>query len=165
MGREQRSLWLAPRGWAVLYIPCNQLMRNQSRNKSSPNLPLLLLISPPSTSVDQVTALAPLPASGYELRSQGPPILGTNALDTFWSPAPGVMDKHVWNLSSSGQYTAKSAYDAQFHGAVSFGPWERIWKSRAPAKCRFLLWPVAHNRVVPRKSEVLYETKKLGLLA
>ena len=65
---------------------------------------------------------------------------------TFWSPAPGVMDKHVWRLSSSGQYTAKSAYDALLQGAVSFGPWERIWKSWAPAKCRFLLCLVAHNR-------------------
>ena len=49
----------------------------------------------------------------------------------------GVMDKHV-HLSSSGQYTAKSAYDALFQGAVSFGPWEQIWKSWAPAKLSLL---------------------------
>jgi hypothetical protein len=27
-----------------------------------------------------------------------------------------------------------------------FGHWERIWKSWAPAKCRFFLWFVAHNQ-------------------
>lgn len=56
----------------------------------------------------------------------------------------GVMDKHL-RLSSSGQYIAKSAYAALFQGAVSFGPWERIWKSRSPANCRFFIWLVAHN--------------------
>jgi len=30
--------------------------------------------------------------------------------------------------SSSGQYSAKSAYDGMFLGAVQFRPWERIWQ-------------------------------------
>ena len=34
--------------------------------------------------------------------------------------------KHVWRLSSSGQYTTKSAYDTLFQGVVSFEPNERI---------------------------------------
>jgi hypothetical protein len=33
-----------------------------------------------------------------------------------------------------------------FQGSILFGPWERIWKSWAPNKCRFFLWLVAHNR-------------------
>jgi hypothetical protein len=37
-----------------------------------------------------------------------------------------IPDKHVWRLSSSGQYTAKSAYTALFYGAISFEPFERI---------------------------------------
>ena len=44
----------------------------------------------------------------------------------------GASDKHIWRLSSSGVYTAKSAYDALFEGAISFAPYERIWKSLAP---------------------------------
>ena len=28
----------------------------------------------------------------------------------------GIPDKHIWRLSSSGQYTAQSAYEAQFQG-------------------------------------------------
>ena len=42
-------------------------------------------------------------------------------------------DTHVWQFSASGQYTSKSAYEALFIGATSFGPWERIWKNWAPA--------------------------------
>jgi hypothetical protein len=58
----------------------------------------------------------------------------------------GGPDRHIWRLSSSGEYTAKSAYDALFEGALSFAPYERIWKSRVPPKCRFFMWLVAHNR-------------------
>ena len=47
-------------------------------------------------------------------------------------------DKHVWRLSPLGQYTAKSAYDTLFHGAISFEPCERIWKSWAPPNADFL---------------------------
>jgi len=58
----------------------------------------------------------------------------------------GVQDKHIWRLSTSGQYTARSAYDALFQGGIYFRPYERIWKSWAPPKCRFFMWLVAHNR-------------------
>jgi hypothetical protein len=58
----------------------------------------------------------------------------------------GVQDKHIWRLSKSGQYNAKSAYDTLFQGAVYFRPFERIWKSWAPPKCHFFMWLVAHNR-------------------
>jgi hypothetical protein len=58
----------------------------------------------------------------------------------------GVQDKHIWRLSKSGQYTAKSAYDALFQGAIFFRPLARIWKSWAPPKCHFFMWLVVHNR-------------------
>jgi hypothetical protein len=58
----------------------------------------------------------------------------------------GVQDRHFWRLSASGEYTAKSARDAFFQGAIYFRPYERIWKSWAPPKCRFFMWLVAHNR-------------------
>jgi len=38
----------------------------------------------------------------------------------------GVSDKHIWRLSASGLYTAKSAYDTLFVGSISFAPYERI---------------------------------------
>lgn len=49
----------------------------------------------------------------------------------------GVPDKHIWRLSSSETYSAKSAYGALFEGSLSFAPYERIWKSWAPPKCHF----------------------------
>jgi hypothetical protein len=59
---------------------------------------------------------------------------------------PGVEDAHVWQLSTSGQYSAKSAYEAFFIGSTTFRPWERIWKTCAPGKCRFFMWLAAHNK-------------------
>lgn len=58
----------------------------------------------------------------------------------------GIPDRHIWRLSLSGDYSAKSAYDALFEGSLSFAPFERIWKTWAPPKCRFFMWLVAHNR-------------------
>jgi hypothetical protein len=41
-------------------------------------------------------------------------------------------DVHIW-----------SAYRAFFTGSVTFGPWQRLWKTWAPAKCKF--FSVAHH--------------------
>jgi hypothetical protein len=59
---------------------------------------------------------------------------------------PEREDKHIWRLSSNGQYSAKSAYEGFFLGATPFAPWELIWKTWAPPKCRFFMWLVAHNK-------------------
>ena len=59
---------------------------------------------------------------------------------------PEVEDAHIWRLSSSGQYSAKSAYEGFFIGSTLFGPYERIWKSWAPPKCCFFMWLVTHDR-------------------
>jgi hypothetical protein len=42
---------------------------------------------------------------------------------------PDIEDSHIWRFSSSGQYSAKSAYESFFIGSTQFGPYERIWKS------------------------------------
>jgi len=47
---------------------------------------------------------------------------------------------------ASGQYSTKSAYEAFFVGAIHFRPWERIWKSWAPGKCKFFMWTAAHKK-------------------
>ena len=39
---------------------------------------------------------------------------------------PEVEDAHILRLSSSGQYSAKSAYEGFFIGSTLFGPYERI---------------------------------------
>ena len=57
-----------------------------------------------------------------------------------------VEDSHVWQLSTCGQYTTRSAYKALLIGSVQFKSWEKIWKSWAPGKCKFFMWTVAHDR-------------------
>jgi hypothetical protein len=39
---------------------------------------------------------------------------------------PDVEDIHIWQFSPSGQYSAKSAYEALFNESISFQPGERI---------------------------------------
>ena len=53
---------------------------------------------------------------------------------------PEVEDSHIWCLSTSGKYCAKSAYEGMFVGAIPFRPRERIWKSWALGKSRFFMW-------------------------
>lgn len=64
-----------------------------------------------------------------------------------------VEDRHIWRFSPSGQYSAKSAYEGffQFQGGILFGSWERIWKSWAPGNCRFFMWLVALQTVLPEE--------------
>jgi hypothetical protein len=59
---------------------------------------------------------------------------------------PRVEDAHVWRLSTAGKYSAKSTYEAFFIGSTTFRPWEHIWKTWAPGKCRFFMWLAAHNK-------------------
>ena len=59
---------------------------------------------------------------------------------------PEVEDTHIWKFSTSGVYSTKSAYEALFIGATHFNPWEKIWKSWGPGKCKFFMWRVAHDR-------------------
>ena len=42
---------------------------------------------------------------------------------------PAVDDTHIWQFSTSGSFTTKSAYDTLFTGAIHFSHWERIWQS------------------------------------
>jgi len=39
---------------------------------------------------------------------------------------PEVEDTHIWQFSTSGNFSTKSAYEAFFIGSIH---WERIWKS------------------------------------
>jgi hypothetical protein len=70
----------------------------------------------------------------------------------LWDPLadrelnPDLEDSHIWKFSSSGKYSAKSAYEAMFVGAICFQPWGRIWKSWAPGQCKFFMWLVSHNK-------------------
>lgn len=50
----------------------------------------------------------------------------------------GIPGRHIWRLSSSGEYTQKTAYDAPFQRAISYEPYERIWNSWTPTQMQIL---------------------------
>jgi hypothetical protein len=59
---------------------------------------------------------------------------------------PGVEDTHGWRFASNGQFTVKSAYECFFKGSVEFEHYGKVWKTWAPAKCRYFVWLVANNK-------------------
>jgi hypothetical protein len=54
--------------------------------------------------------------------------------------------KIVWNLTTDGKYSAKSAYEAQFLGRIKQPHLEQVWKIRADGKVRFFWWLLLQNR-------------------
>jgi hypothetical protein len=58
---------------------------------------------------------------------------------------PLTEDRHIFSVAPDGKYSAKAAYKGLFLGSCTFGHYKRVWKTWAPAKCRFFLWLVAHN--------------------
>ena len=54
-------------------------------------------------------------------------------------------DSIIWRWESSGEYSARSAYQSMFVGRVQFQD-KPIWGSLAPPRCRYFLWLVALNR-------------------
>ena len=60
---------------------------------------------------------------------------------------PGIADRVVWKLTSSGEYSARSAYRAFFVGLEFFPCGKTIWKTWAPAKCKIHIWLALQRRL------------------
>ena len=60
---------------------------------------------------------------------------------------PGVLDQIVWKLSANREYSAKSAYMAQFLGAMDTNLDQLIWKAWAPPKYKIFAWLAYQNRL------------------
>jgi hypothetical protein len=58
-----------------------------------------------------------------------------------------MCDEIKWNLTKSGQYTAKSAYKAQFFGATSSPTCSLVWKIWAPPKIKSFALLTIQNRL------------------
>lgn len=56
-------------------------------------------------------------------------------------------DQITWTRTTSGIYTAKSAYDFQLEGTSNSACAAAIWKPWAPSKCKFFLWLLLQNRI------------------
>ena len=59
----------------------------------------------------------------------------------------GTADDITWKFTTSGLYTAASAYKAQFEGLTRSTMLEMVWKNWAPPKCKLFAWLVLQNRV------------------
>lgn len=53
----------------------------------------------------------------------------------------------TWKFTPSGEYTAASAYRAQFLGCFKEPRIGSIWKAWAPPKCKFFTWLITQDRV------------------
>jgi hypothetical protein len=55
-------------------------------------------------------------------------------------------DRFIWKWSGSGEYSASCAYCAFFHGRTYLPGGKALWKTRAPAKCKFFFWLAIYKR-------------------
>jgi hypothetical protein len=58
-----------------------------------------------------------------------------------------VEDEITWNLTENGQYSASSAYEAQFLGLVNSVMYSMVWKAWAPPKAKHHAWLTLQNRL------------------
>lgn len=59
---------------------------------------------------------------------------------------PEIEDTHIWQFALSGRYSAKSAYEAMFIGAVQFNPWRGFGKVGRQGSANSLCgWPRIPN--------------------
>ena len=70
----------------------------------------------------------------------------------LWSQFQGIElqsqeDEVTWGLETSGQYSAKSAYNIQSTEAFSELDWSSIWKFKAKPKCRFFIWLLLQRKL------------------
>jgi hypothetical protein len=56
-------------------------------------------------------------------------------------------DDIKWKFTANGEYSAASAYSAQFEGMVNSLMMEAVWNSWAPPKCKLFAWLILQNRV------------------
>jgi hypothetical protein len=55
-------------------------------------------------------------------------------------------DRIAWKWTANGLYSAASAYECQFKGAITYFPATDVWKANTDPKCRFFAWLILHNR-------------------
>ena len=56
-------------------------------------------------------------------------------------------DTILWKFTSHGEYSASTAYMAQFAGHTTSIMPAAVWKGWAPPKCKFFAWLIIQNRV------------------
>lgn len=59
---------------------------------------------------------------------------------------PDIPDEILWKVSSSGSYSAASAYKLQFLGRTRSPFRSLFWKAWAPPRCKFFVWLLLQDR-------------------
>ena len=59
---------------------------------------------------------------------------------------PGEEDRLIWRHSKDGNFSTSSAYKLFFAANIKFPCAGPIWKSKAPARCKFFMWLAVHQR-------------------
>jgi hypothetical protein len=54
-------------------------------------------------------------------------------------------DSLIWRHSTDGNFSTNSAYSMFFAANIRFPCDGAIWKSKAPARCKFFMWLVVHQ--------------------
>ena len=57
-------------------------------------------------------------------------------------------DNIRWNLNANDNYSAKSAYLAQFRGSHSLIDFSKLWKAKVQPKCKFFTWLWLRQRIL-----------------
>jgi hypothetical protein len=76
----------------------------------------------------------------------------SNQLVGLWSLTnqvhlTGQQDSIQWNFKADGQYSTKSAYEAQFAGAFPDFEWKQMWHAKVENKCKFHSWPLLQKKL------------------
>jgi hypothetical protein len=61
---------------------------------------------------------------------------------------PTHPDSISWLLSTDGNYSASSAYKAQFLGSHSSFVAKKIWSAHAEPKCKLFAWLALHRKLL-----------------
>jgi hypothetical protein len=70
-----------------------------------------------------------------------------------------VRDEIAWSFGSKNYYTARSAYQLQFIGAVQTDLQKIVWKGWAPARCKFFIWTLMLDSVLTADKLMLRHCK------
>ena len=105
-------------------------MRSLSVRQALPNRHWITMIKPnPSMTVLREYLLL------WELLDSQPPIQFTEEPDS-----------DTWRWTSSGSYSASSAYAMMFTGSIRSNVFPQVWKTKATPKCRLHAWLLLHDR-------------------
>jgi hypothetical protein len=52
-----------------------------------------------------------------------------------------------WRFTADGNYSTKSAYDAQFAGSYPDFKWKQLWHAKVENKCKFYSWLLVQNKL------------------